>query len=77
MNRLFLALLFILIAAAPSLAAEEALAVGRIFVIEPGKGFVIAQFAEGPRLIYIQRADVVRYKEGDEIRVDSFGRIRS
>jgi hypothetical protein len=77
MNRLFLALLFILIAAAPSLAAEEALAVGRIFVIEPGKGFVIAQFPEGPRLIYIQRADTWRYKEGDEIRVDSFGRIRS
>jgi hypothetical protein len=77
MSRLFLAFLFVLIAAAPALAAEEALAVGRVFVIEPGKGFMIAQFPEGPRIINIERADAWRYKEGDEIRVDSLGRIRS
>jgi hypothetical protein len=77
MTRLILAILFILIAAAPALAAEEVLAVGRVFVIEPGKGFLIAQFPEGPRIIYIQRADSFRYKEGDEIRVDSLGRIRT
>jgi hypothetical protein len=76
MTRLFLAMLLILIAAAPSLAAEEVLAVGRVFVIEPGKGFLIAVFPEGPRILDIQRSDAWRYKEGDEIRVDSLGRIR-
>jgi hypothetical protein len=77
MSRLFMAFLFVLIVAAPALAAEETLAVGRVFVIEPGKGFLIAVFPEGPRILDIQRSDAWRYKEGDEIRVDSFGRIRS
>ena len=77
MRTFILALLLIGAAAAPALAAEEAVSVGRVFVIEPGKGYLIAEFPDGPRFIYINRADSFRYKEGDEIRVDSKGRIQS
>jgi hypothetical protein len=77
MRTFILAFLLIGAAAGPALAADEAVSVGRVFVIEPGKGYLIAQFPEGPRFIYIERADSFRYKEGDEIRVDSKGRIQS
>jgi hypothetical protein len=74
MTRLFLALSLIILAAGPALAAEQAVDVGRIVIIDGNEGYVIAEFPNGQRLINVDRRTIWRYKIGDEIRVDSFGR---
>jgi hypothetical protein len=77
MMRLALGLLVLLVAAAPVLAAAPPVEVGQIYVIDVGHSFILAEFPEGRRLINIDRRDLWRYRVGDEIRIDSFGRPQS
>jgi hypothetical protein len=77
MTRLVLGLLLIVVAAGPVLAADPPTEVGRIYIIDGNESYIIAEFPNGRRLINIDRRNLWRYQVGDEIRVDSFGRIRS
>ncbi|HEY7648086.1 MAG TPA: hypothetical protein VID04_03700 [Methylomirabilota bacterium] len=77
MMRLALGFLVLLAAVAPAFAAAPPVQVGQIYVIDVGHSFVLAEFPDGRRLINIDRRDLWRYRVGDEIRVDSFGRPQS
>jgi hypothetical protein len=74
MTRILLALAFIGIVVAPALAADQPLEVGRVMIIDGCEAYVIAAFPSGQRLIYVGKFNLWRYKEGDEIRIDAFGR---
>lgn len=82
MTRLILGLLVVVAVAGPVLAADQPAAdqpveVGRIYVIDGNKSYMIAEFPSGRRVIDVDRRNLWRYRVGDEIRVDSFGRIQS
>jgi hypothetical protein len=77
MTRLALGLLLLVVAAPLVLAAEPPTEVGQIYVIDANKGFIIAEFPSGRRLINVDQRNLWRYQVGGEIRLDSFGRIQS
>jgi hypothetical protein len=74
MTRLVLALLSIVIGAGPALAADQPAEIGQIYIIDGCEGYVIATFPSGQRIVYIGKQSIWRYREGDEIRIDAFGR---
>ncbi|HEU5322097.1 MAG TPA: hypothetical protein VFX28_14940 [Methylomirabilota bacterium] len=55
-------------------APPAAAAVGLVVEVDNQEGFVIARFSTGQTLIGVDKREMGRYRPGDEIRVDSFGR---
>jgi hypothetical protein len=74
MTRLLLALALIGVAAGAALAADQPVEVGRVMFIDGCEAYVLAAFPSGQRTVYVGKHEIWRYKEGDEIRVDAFGR---
>jgi hypothetical protein len=74
MTRVVLALLLVAVAAGPALAADPAVEVGRVMIIDGCEGYAIVAFPSGQRIVYVGKQDIWRYQVGDQIGVDAFGR---
>ena len=60
--------------AAPPADESRVAAVGRIADMDVNHGYVIAEFPTGRMFVTMDKREMGRYRVGDALRVDSFGR---
>jgi hypothetical protein len=74
---LLLAGAFVLGACAPATTVDDTsrvAAVGRISDIEVLHGYAIVEFPTGRMNVSMDKRELERYRVGDELRIDSYGR---
>ena len=60
--------------AAPVDDTSRVAAVGRITDIEVQHGYLVVRFPNGPMNVSVDKRALERYRIGDELRIDSYGR---
>ena len=62
------------LAAAPPPDMSRVAAVGRIVDLDNNHGYAIVEFPNGRMFVSMDKREMDRYRVGDELRIDSFGR---
>ena len=60
--------------AAPVVDQSRVAAVGRITDIEAQHSYLVVQFPNGPMNVSVDKRALERYRVGDELLIDSYGR---